>query len=140
MKTALWWTVGKVVVAASHLSGAFLAAQAAAAQPPTITIEGASQVTGTSAIVGWSVNANSLSTSCVFRWGTTTAYDQGSSYFLLAPIDMSLAFSNRLTGLSPSTTYHYQVVATNSAGETVAPDMTFTVQHKFPRSMYRWRV
>src|SRR6266702_376392 len=76
-----------------------LTAQATAAQPPTVTIDGASQVTGISAIVGWSVNANGLSTSVVFRWGNTTAYDRGSNYFLLAPTDVPITFSNLLTGL-----------------------------------------
>ena len=110
----------------------FLAVPATAAQPPTITIDAASQVTGISAIIGWTVNPNGLSTSVVLRWGTTTAYEQGSSYLLSAPVDLTLTQSNLLTGLTANTTYHYQLVATNSAGATLSPDMTFTTAAEIP--------
>src|SRR5437879_4107684 len=103
-----------------------LAAQATAAQAPTVTIDQASQVTGGSAIIGGTVNANGLATLCHFQWGTTTSYDHSGDYFLLAPLDIPLTFSNLLTSLSTNTTYHYQLVATNSAGTTASPDMTFT--------------
>jgi hypothetical protein len=103
-----------------------LSARATAAQAPTVTIDQASQVTGVSAIIGGTVNANGLATWCHFQWGTTTSHDHSGDYFLLAPLDIPLTFSNLLTGLSTNTTYHYQLVATNSAGTTSSPDMTFT--------------
>ena len=37
-----------------------------------------------------------------------------------------LEFSYSLTGISPSTTYHYRAVANNSVGESYGSDMTFT--------------
>ena len=110
----------------------FSSARATAAQPPTITIDAASQVTGISAIIGWTVNPNGLSTSVVLRWGTATAYEQGSNYFLAAPVDLTLTQSNLLTGLTTNTTYHYQLAATNSAGATISPDMTFTTAAEIP--------
>src|SRR5690349_16813995 len=95
-------------------------ARASAGQAPTVTLQEASQVTGVSAIIGGTVNANGLATWAQFQWGTTTSYDHNGFPFQWAPTDVTLTFSNLLTGLSTNTTYHYQLVATNSAGRTAS--------------------
>src|SRR5215472_502686 len=110
----------------------FLGAGARAAQAPTITIDGASQVTGVSAIISGTVNANGLRTWGYFRWGTTTGYDHTSFSILFAPLEVPMTFSNLLTGLSTNTTYHYQLIATNTAGQTLSPDMTLTTSAYVP--------
>ena len=107
-------------------------ARAAAGQAPTVTLDPASQVTGVSAIISGTVNANGLTTWAWFRWGTTTSYSQTSLAYQLAPVDTTLAFSNQLSFLSTNTTYHYQLVATNSAGQAFSPDMTLTTSAYVP--------
>ena len=73
------------------------------------------------------VNANNASTVVTFHYGLTTAYG------MTAPATQSpatgntgIAASKTITGLTPNTTYHYQVVAVNAAGTTYGGDMTFT--------------
>jgi len=104
----------------------FLPARASAGQAPTITVNGASQVTAFSATITGTVNPNGLDTIYLLQWGTTTAYEHTGPYVSLETRDTTRAFTNQMIGLSPNTTYHYQVFATNSAGGTFSPDMTVT--------------
>jgi hypothetical protein len=89
-------------------------------------------VTGVSAIISGTVNANGLRTWGYFRWGTTTVYDHSSFNIRFAPLEVPMTFSNLLTGLSTNTTYHYQLIATNTAGQTLSPDMTLTTSAYVP--------
>ena len=88
--------------------------------PPTISAVTSSNVTGTGATISWTTNE--LSTSQV-NYGTTTAY--GST----TPLDPTLvtAHSINLSGLAAGTTYHFQVVSKDAAGNlALSVDMTFT--------------
>lgn len=60
-----------------------------------------------------------------FQYGPTTAYgtSTGWSAFNVASGD---AFNQQLTGLTPSTQYHFQAQVRNSAGTTNCGDQTFT--------------
>lgn len=107
-------------------------AQANAGQAPSVTLDAASQVTGVSAIISGTVNANGLATWAQFRWGTTTSYDHFGFPFQWPATDVALTYSNLLTGLSTNTTYHYELIATNSAGQTLSPDLTLTTSADVP--------
>ena len=110
-----------------------LAAQAIAAQAPTVTIDGPSQVTAFSAVITGTVNPNGLDTIYHFQWGTTTAYDHVGGYMSVLTQNTPVAVSNQMTGLSPNTTYHYQLFATNNAGgASLSPDMTVTTLPPVP--------
>lgn len=93
---------------------------------PTVTANAATDITSVSATISGTVNPNGASSGCWALWGTTTAYDHftplGYSLVGSAPVPVS----NGLTGLTPNTTYHYQLVATNSAGQATTPDQMFT--------------
>jgi len=74
------------------------------------------------------VNPDSLPTTYHFEFGTSTAYGTN-----LPEPDASagsgasaVAVSEEVTGLLPSTTYHYRIVAVNSEGPGVSADETFT--------------
>jgi NHL repeat-containing protein len=75
------------------------------------------------------LNANNLFTTYRFEYGKTTSY--GSS----APVpdgtasdgDAHSIFQN-VSGLEPSTNYHYRLVATNAEGTTKGEDVTFTTR------------
>ena len=99
------------------------------AQPPISTTGVASNVGATTANLAGSVNPNGLATTYHFDYGTTKSY---GSQAPAAP-DPSAGSgttaqneSANLTGLSPGTTYHYRIEATNSAGTTFGSDQTFT--------------
>src|SRR5439155_26048235 len=92
--------------------------------PPIVTNEHTSGVDDVSATVAADIDPNGASTSYHIEYGTTTAYGQT----LQSGVTSSTPFStsDKLTGLQPSTTYHFRVVATNTAGTTNGPDASFT--------------
>jgi hypothetical protein len=99
---------------------------AVAAGPPSASTNPASGVTDTAATLNATVFPNQNQTTYHFEYGTTTQYgtqtpDQG-------PINGNAGkdVSAAVSGLAPSTTYHFRVVATNSAGPAFGSDATFT--------------
>ena len=73
-----------------------------------------------------------MSTSQVL-FGPSSSYNQSSS----VSSTLSTSHSVTLTGLTPSTTYHYSLVSANSYGlETPAPDATFTTTVQGPVISY----
>jgi hypothetical protein len=95
---------------------------------PLPTTGSATAVTRTSATLNATVNPNGEAVSdCHFDYGTSNQY--GSS----APCtpmpgsgNTAVAVSASITGLSPSTTYHFRVVATNAKGTGKGADASFT--------------
>jgi hypothetical protein len=102
-----------------------VAATATAAGPPAATTGEASAITSNSATVAGSVNPNGLSTTYTFQYGTTTGYGLQTDAITLDAGTDPQAVSRALTGLHAGTTYHYRLLATNSAGTTVGADATF---------------
>ena len=95
---------------------------AAIVNPPVISAVAASVTGSSSASISWTTDE--ASSTQVF-YGTTASYGSSST---LTPA-LVTTHSVALSGLAASTTYHYEVVSTNSAGEqTLSPDMTFTTQ------------
>jgi hypothetical protein len=101
-------------------------ASAAAAAAPTATTGSPSNVAQSSATVSGTVNPNGLDTSYSFQYGTTTAYGSTSPSTDAGDGANPVTATANLTGLASSTTYHYRLVATNSAGTTDGSDQTFT--------------
>ena len=102
-----------------------IAAPARAVEPPTITVKGAILLNDATAALIGTVNPNGADTGFHFLWGTSPAYDHTTSYGLLPAQNAEVGVTNLLTGLSLNTIYHYQLVATNSAGASASSDMTF---------------
>ncbi len=93
---------------------------------PLVVTDPADSITYNTATLHGQVDPLGSSTSATFQYGLTSAYGaavaasdpgSGTSY---VPVSASL------TGLSPATTYHYRVLATNSNGTTYGEDQTFT--------------
>ena len=96
-------------------------AQAAAT---TLTISGvnASNITDLSATIGWVTDKAATSQ---LEYGTTNAY--GSSTTL--DQNLNTSHSITLTGLKPSTTYHFKVKSKDATGnEATSEDQTFTTR------------
>jgi hypothetical protein len=108
------------------LALALVSPATALAAAPGATTGDAGAVTSSSATVRGTVSPNKESTTYHFEYGTTTAYgtvtpDQG-------PVggNAGKSASADLAQLTPSTTYHYRLVATNPSGTTDGADRTFT--------------
>jgi hypothetical protein len=102
-----------------------------AMSPPTVTSTGANF----SALV----NPNGQATTAYFQYGLDLKYSKlggsGPDYTNSTPIQ---SFAGNFTddfvnasvsGLVPNALYHVRLVATNAAGTTFGPDMTFTTTH-----------
>lgn len=72
------------------------------------------------------VNPNGAATTWYYQYGLTTGYGSFGSTNTLTSGTSAVAVSNVLAGLLPGTLYHYQLVASNSAGVSSGADATFT--------------
>jgi hypothetical protein len=109
------------ITSASHPTSA-----AAASSPPTATTGAASNTGESSATVNGTVNPNGQSTTYYFKYGTTTSYGLQTSPAGAGSGTGSVAVHQGLDGLTPNTTYHYELVATSSAGTSTGADQTLT--------------
>ena len=86
---------------------------------PVISAVSASPISTTSEAISWTTDVNATS---VVDFGTTTSYDRTAG-----DANLVRAHQVTLTGLTPGTTYHYQVTSADAAGNaTVAGGYTFT--------------
>jgi hypothetical protein len=95
---------------------------------PTLTTGAASGISATTAFMNGSVNPNGLTTTAYFEWGTNTAYGNTipDPSFNTGNGNANIGVSVELTGLSPNTTYHYQLLGTNTVGLAYGGDQVFT--------------
>jgi hypothetical protein len=96
-------------------------------KPEVGTSPGATEILQTSAKVAGTVNPNEiLVTDCHFNYGTTVAYGQTAP---CVPSPGSgenpVPVTASLSGLSPATTYHFQLEATNGDGTSKGSDQQF---------------
>jgi len=94
---------------------------------PTVTTNAASSIGTVGATLNGTVNAKGYNTTVTFEYGLNTIY--GSTVTAdESPVSGSTNFSvsKAISGLSPSTAYHYRVVGVSSEGTTNGSDVTFT--------------
>jgi len=111
------------VAAAVALAGFGSSARAAA---PTATTGPATAIGSTTATVTGSVVPGGLATTWHVQYGTSTAYGSTTSSASAGSGTAAVNVTSNLTSLKPGATYHYRVVATNSAGTTHGGDAVFT--------------
>jgi uncharacterized repeat protein (TIGR01451 family) len=93
--------------------------------PPTVQTLPASSVTDSSAVLNGNVNPNGdSSTSAYFEYGLTTSYGTITTQTGIGATAQN--FSATISGLTPSTTYHYRIDAANTGGSSRGADATFT--------------
>jgi hypothetical protein len=97
-------------------------------QAPSVVTGAATDVATTTATVSGAVNPNDLAVSyCAVQWGTSTSYTQGNPVACEQSAGGGIdpvAVTAQLTGLAPTTTYHYRFVADNSVGRAYGADQT----------------
>lgn len=101
-----------------------------AAQAPTVTVEPAANITGIGATVTGSVNPNGLPTSFRVLYGNAAIsfYEWSTEATPLPAENAPVTVSVELSGLSHGVTFLYQLMASNSAGSTLSPKMSFTTK------------
>ena len=95
------------------------------ATEPAVTIEAAAPITGGFKISG-TVNPNGAETHYKFEYGISTKYGASSPEGQLPSGTSVEGVSTELKSLLPNTTYHFRLVAENSAGSTPSEDKEFT--------------
>ena len=93
--------------------------------PPVVTTNPATLIASFSATLNGSLDPHGLSSSVYFQYGTTTSYGSTTASQTKTGNTYQNVSAN-ITGLNASTTYHFRIVATNSAGTTHGGDRTFT--------------
>ena len=93
--------------------------------PPVVITNRATYIASYSATLKGTIDPHGLTTTVYFQYGTTISYGlttaiqgkSGDAYENLAA---------NISGLAASATYHFRIVATNSAGTRYGADRTFT--------------
>jgi len=116
--------MGRVALLAAALAALAAAAVgfAASLSTPSATTGPVSTVAGTSATVTGTVNPNGESTTWYVEYGTTTSYGKKTASKSAGSGTSGVSVSADLASLTPSTTYHYRVVATNASGTSRGAD------------------
>jgi hypothetical protein len=100
----------------------------------TFTVSGAGPLIGSasaqfvnenSAVIQGDLNPEGEQTSYEVQYGISTAYGSASAPIDVAPFTSAQGTITAIAGLTPGTTYHYRVVATNAGGTAAGPDETF---------------
>ena len=116
-----------LLLAVLHAAGvaAPAAAQTANPTPPGATTGPAEAITRTTATLTGTVDPNRAETTYRFEYGTSTAYGLQTANRPAGAGDAEQRADAPVEGLTPSTTYHFRIVATNAAGVTRGADRTF---------------
>ena len=100
---------------------------------PTASTSAATNISPGGATLNGSSNANWLTTTVTFEYGTTTGYGQS------APAVPGQVTGNSntnvaagITGLTPGATYHFRIKAVNSLGTTFGNDFVFSTSGSAP--------
>jgi secreted trypsin-like serine protease len=92
---------------------------------PTASTSGASDLANSSASLNGSVTPGGVTANVSFQWGSTSSYGNTTSS---VSVSGASAVNEHVTvsGLKPSTTYHFRIVATSANGTAYGSDGTFT--------------
>jgi hypothetical protein len=95
---------------------------------PTTTTEPATDVERTTATLNGTVDANDAATTYHFEYGTTEALGEQTPETDAGNGSDPVPVEAAIEGLSPDTTYHFQLVATNQNGTTRGEPLEFRTE------------
>jgi hypothetical protein len=130
MRFPLVWLATMALLAALTGASASAAGVCSTSTPqycprPTVTTGPATNITSTSATLTGTVVANGAATMCTFQYGLTTAYGMLTALTAEGSGTTPVPVTATINGLSPKTTFHYQLVCTNAGGTGLGGDRTF---------------
>lgn len=98
---------------------------------PTATTQAPGPIGTNEANLRATVNPQGNDTHYQFQYGKDRTYGQSTPLsWTRVGVGTQIVWEiQKLTGLSPGTTYHYRIVATNAGGTTYGNDYTFTTRH-----------
>lgn len=100
--------------------------------PPTVVTGVADNLASDGARLNGTVNPEGIATTYQFDYGTTTGYGTSTTPASAGSGSSPVAESQTVTGLAPSTLYHFRIQATNAGGTTLGADATFTTPCEDP--------
>jgi hypothetical protein len=83
---------------------------------PNVSTNGVRGTRADGVVLNGKVDPNRSATQVHFEWGETTAYGNETPEMDAGRGTTAVEMSTPLNGLTPNTTYHYRIVATNAAG------------------------
>jgi len=113
------------VTAENGIEGPQIGADATFVTAPAVP-SGASEVTTKKATLTGTINPHGAPTTYRFNYGLSTTYGASTSEIDGGAGNGDETVSGHISGLSPGTTYHVQVVATTNGNATTGADGTFT--------------
>jgi hypothetical protein len=103
-------------------------------EPPIVTTAGPGTVADHSAVVKGAVDPRLIDSTWLVEYGRTSSYGSSTAPLPLPASTVGAAtVSTGLAGLKAATTYHYRLVASNTAGAAAGGDMTFTTARDVTR-------
>jgi CSLREA domain-containing protein len=93
---------------------------------PGVTTSDATGVSTSAATLPGAVAPNATTASYHFEFGTSTDYGTSTAETSLGSGVAPVAVTAAVSGLSPGTSYHFRLVATNTFGSAASADRTFT--------------
>jgi hypothetical protein len=126
------WTMRRAAIA---IASAFflLMAPAAQAAPPSLGAASATDIQGVSAVLVGTVDPEGLATTYFFEYSVASNF-AGAVKTFASPAGSGVSprpARAAISGLSPNTTYHYRLVASNSSGTTPGTPASFATTHGF---------
>ena len=101
-----------------------------AAFKPVVETKSATGMKETEATLNGSVNPEGSETTYYFEYGETTSYGSKTGEFSAGYGTSNVEESKTVTGLLPSKTYHFRIVASNGGGTANGADKTFSTTGK----------
>jgi plastocyanin len=95
--------------------------------PPVVTTNPATNITASSATLNDTLDPHGLSTTVYFQYGTTSSYGFRTPNQIKTGNNYQNVLAN-ISGLTAGTTYHFRMVASNTAGTTYGTDRTLTTE------------
>jgi hypothetical protein len=113
-------------IAAGAAMALSMAGVAEAATAPTVVTGHATDIGNTGAVLRGTINPGGVDTDYTFNYGVTPSYGSVTAARSAGSGGKKVMVAERISGLEPGTTYHFQITAVSAAGSAIGADVVFT--------------